>query len=731
MRIFSFFLLFGLLAQNRAHAVLDVQVTNLVHETCTYANGAIWVSGTGGLPPYTYSWSDGPTDQQRGGLSAGSYTVTVTDANLDQAATTVDVFSNPYQIEAVTNSMPWCFAPGQAFNDPMVSGMTNTWTVNGTLAEINQGGLPIFYPDPWAGSFTYTVDDGNGCSGTITGTNGPQITSWPALTITSVEPSCTNQSIGAIHVLSDGLPVGGGPFGPYVNLIRDDGVPQYQAQSPDQFTYDLIFDNLEPGYYGIHWWLGVTAEDLDPGQCTYDTIWVTVPNLGPTCGSVQGTSYFDLDGNCVKDANEVGIPYSPLLVQPGNEAVLTDNFGQFAFALPNGNYTLEQTDPTLVPICPLPQPVPFTVNTDLTTIHLANGSTEPLDLLASLAGTIFRPGFNAQYHVVALNDSPQQSGPVTLTLALDPILTYVTSDVAPVANGNTLTWTFPAFTSFQWESLHVTVNVPVGTPLGTPLSSTLTVSNTLPDGNAANNVDTDNEVVVGSYDPNDKRAQTSSRASESLYFINGDEWIDYTIRFQNTGTFPAEFVVITDTIAPELDMVTFEQGVASHPFNVSFKPGRVIEWRFDGIQLPDSSSDEPSSHGLVKFRMRPRLPLLPGTSIENVANIFFDYNPPVITEPSVLMAEFSTAQAEGPGEVGRQLTLFPNPATDELQVMIRDAGVGAYTADVLSMDGRVLMHIGALSRNAKISTASLAAGAYVLRLRNAEGRTQQASFMKR
>jgi uncharacterized repeat protein (TIGR01451 family) len=257
------------------------------------------------------------------------------------------------------------------------------------------------------------------------------------------------------------------------------------------------------------------------------------------------------------------------------------------------------------------------------------------------------------------------------------------------------------------------------------------VSNTLPDGNAANNVDTDNDVVVGSYDPNDKRAQTSSRASESLYFINGDEWIDYTIRFQNTGTFPAEFVVITDTIAPELDMVTFEQGVASHPFNVSFKPGRVIEWRFDGIQLPDSSSDEPSSHGLVKFRMRPRLPLLPGTSIENVANIFFDYNPPVITEPSVLMAEFSTAQAEGPGEVGRQLTLFPNPATDELQVIIGDAGVIAHTADVLSMDGRLVMHIGAISSTAKISTASLAAGAYVLRLRNAEGRTQQASFMKR
>ena len=71
-------------------------------------------------------------------------------------------------------------------------------------------------------------------------------------------------------------------------------------------------------------------------------------------------------------------------------------------------------------------------------------------------------------------------------------------------------------------------------------------------------------TVVGSYDPNDKVASTSSGSSSTLYFIDEDEWIDYTIRFQNTGTAEAIDVVVTDTLPAEFDMSSFEQGAASH-----------------------------------------------------------------------------------------------------------------------------------------------------------------------
>lgn len=727
MRILASFLLIGLVAPYEAHAVLTVQATNVIHETCTYGNGQIWVAASGGLPPYSFSWSDGPTATYRGGLNAGSYTVTVTDANLDQVSLTVDILSQPYQLTAIGGGVAWCAAPGNLLEDPVVSGVSNNWTVNGVPAPqwgtTLNGPTFLFHPDPWPSDFTYPVDDGNGCTGTITGSNGPHVTSWPELSITNVVPSCTDQNIGAIRVHSSGL----APAGlTWVNLIRDDQVLQPQAYQPDQGTLDVDFVNLEPGYYGIHWWLGVTAEELDPGQCSYDTIWVTVPSLGPNCGSVQGTSYIDLDADCVQDANDVGVPYSPLLIQPGDHAVLTNGSGHFAFGLFNGNYSLEQTDPTLVPICPVQMPAPFTVNSDLTTIDLANSSTAPLDLRVSMGGGVFRPGFNGHYHVVVINDSPQLSGPVTVTLELDPALIFGWSDPAPIVNGNTLTWNFPEFTSFQWMNWHVTVNVPVGTPLGTILSSTLTVSNTLPDGDPVNNSETQTDVVVGSYDPNDKHAQTSTRASGSLYFIDEDEWIDYTIRFQNTGTFPADFVVITDTIAPELDMLSFEQGVASHPFTVAFKPGRVIEWRFDDIQLPDSTTDEAGSHGLVKFRMKPVLPLVPGTEMMNVANIFFDYNDPVITEPSVLVAEFSTGGA-GVERGSEQLVLLPNPTSSYLSITGTCSIVRIQVTDGA---GRTLLSQNLTSEQHTLDLTGLSSGAYLLMVELENGSVVHERFVK-
>ncbi|MBK7103469.1 MAG: DUF11 domain-containing protein [Flavobacteriales bacterium] len=73
----------------------------------------------------------------------------------------------------------------------------------------------------------------------------------------------------------------------------------------------------------------------------------------------------------------------------------------------------------------------------------------------------------------------------------------------------------------------------------------------------------------GGLRPNDKLATTSTRASDARYFIGQDEWIDYTIRFQNTGTDTAFFVVITDTLPSNLDPSTFHPGSSSHTHTVS------------------------------------------------------------------------------------------------------------------------------------------------------------------
>ncbi len=360
-------------------------------------------------------------------------------------------------------------------------------------------------------------------------------------------------------------------------------------------------------------------------------------------------------------------------------------------------------------------------------IDFANNSTAPLDLRAHISSTRARPGFSHSIGGSAVNNTVQATGAVEVIMTIDPTLDLLSATPTPTTTaGNVFTWQVADLDYFGSQGFIIQTTVLVGTPLGTVLNHSISVSSANPDADLSDNTDLTTEVVVGSYDPNDKTAVTSSRESEALYFINEDEWIDYTIRFQNTGTAEALFVTITDTLPEDLDMTTFQMALASHAHEYSFKPGRVVEWFFDDINLPDSTSDEAGSHGFVKFRIRPVQPVLAGTVIENSANIYFDFNPPVITEPSVLVAEFSTAiqgQAQGQG----QLRLHPNPANDLLRIS-SDRSIDAFT--IVAADGREVMRRTLRSLNASVDVSGLRAGSYFVLATLTNGSSVRERFIK-
>ncbi|MBK9515551.1 MAG: hypothetical protein IPO05_18530 [Flavobacteriales bacterium] len=124
---------------------------------------------------------------------------------------------------------------------------------------------------------------------------------------------------------------------------------------------------LEPGYY-----VGVVS--YSPSECT-DFIEFEVPDLGPNCAPLSGTSWYDTDADCVQDVGEVGVPGSVLQIEPGGYYAITQVDGSYFLNLPAGSYTLAQTDPTLVAICPATLPVPFTISGTPVLQDLANSST--------------------------------------------------------------------------------------------------------------------------------------------------------------------------------------------------------------------------------------------------------------------------------------------------------------------------------------------------------------------
>ncbi|MCC6655038.1 MAG: T9SS type A sorting domain-containing protein, partial [Flavobacteriales bacterium] len=110
--------------------------------------------------------------------------------------------------------------------------------------------------------------------------------------------------------------------------------------------------------------------------------------------------------------------------------------------------------------------------------------------------------------------------------------------------------------------------------------------------------------------------------------------------------------------------------------------------------------------------------------IENEAGIYFDFNDPVITEPSVLVAEFSTGVEEHGAEV---MIIFPNPTMG----IITLTGAELIDARVLSLDGKLLYTARSATKPiATIDLSGLSPGTYLLEGKSADGNRRTVRFTK-
>lgn len=153
-------------------------------------NGTASVVVNSGVSPYSYSWPNGSITTTATGLSAGNYTVTVTDGNTC-TKTAVATVSNPSQVGGTlsVNGTTCSYSTnGQILVNPSGgsgSGYTFNWSNGGTAAL--QTGLT-------AGTYTVTITDGNSCTGTLQGTvNATVPVVAPSISATNIN-LCTGSS---------------------------------------------------------------------------------------------------------------------------------------------------------------------------------------------------------------------------------------------------------------------------------------------------------------------------------------------------------------------------------------------------------------------------------------------------------------------------------------------------------------------------------------------------------
>lgn len=235
------------------------------------------------------------------------------------------------------------------------------------------------------------------------------------------------------------------------------------------------------------------------------------------------------------------------------------------------------------------------------------------------------------------------------------------------------------------------------------------------------------DEVSAPYDPNDKTGFPSG-VGEGHAIIQNQQ-IEYLIRFQNIGSDTAVNVVILDTLSTDLNIFTVQSGASSHPYEFRMYGPRVLEWRFNNIMLPDSTTDEPGSNGFVLFKVQ-QVPNLPyGTVIENTANIYFDFEEPVITNTyfhTVTDLDYQLVGISDPNNSGRTLasfSVFPNPSNSIFNLVMMNATGDVHITVSDNMGREVLMERFVAIDNSvrSIDLNGMAAGVYFLRVFTANG----------
>lgn len=210
---------------------------------------------------------------------------------------------------------------------------------------------------------------------------------------------------------------------------------------------------------------------------------------------------------------------------------------------------------------------------------------------------------------------------------IDPLVTYNSATPSPDSiSGNFLIWYYSNLATNQSPLITLNLTLPGA---GDTIVNTATI---IAIDSLENLVDSSSynytRIIGCSYDPNDKTVNPQGETEH--HYTPMDSQLDYTIRFQNTGTAPATRVEIIDTLSNPLDLNSLRIISSSHLMSF-YVNGKTIHFVFDNINLPDSNTNEQASHGYVFYRVKPEENLSELTTVKNTAHIFFDLNAAVAT----------------------------------------------------------------------------------------------------
>ncbi|AXG72284.1 thrombospondin type 3 repeat protein [Kordia sp. SMS9] len=354
-----------------------------------------------------------------------------------------------------------------------------------------------------------------------------------------------------------------------------------------------------------------------------------------TANIITGTVLLDFDADGCNVNNDFPFENMEVVAYDGINyyTTFTDENGNYSLVVPEGTFDVYLASESLLNTIPAVSTITITGTDNTNVVDFCTSFSETFEDISVVIIPEIAPiaGFEAAYTIVLENNGTTLVNG-TIDFNFDDVKLDFTAASIPPTTQTTglLRWDYTNL--IPGETRSITVNFDILPPPTTNINDVLFFSALVPltnDITPNNNQNSLNQTVLSSYDPNDKTVLEG----EHLLIDDIDEYLHYVIRFQNEGTSPAVNIRIKDLMSELIDWDTFEPVAASHEYYIALTTGadRELEFFFDNINLPDSTTDEPNSHGFVAFRVKPKSTVQIGDIIDNRAAIYFDFNAPIIT----------------------------------------------------------------------------------------------------
>jgi len=384
---------------------------------------------------------------------------------------------------------------------------------------------------------------------------------------------------------------------------------------------------------------------------------------------ISGKVFVDLNNNGKKDPDEGYRKGVKVFIESAGLYTFSNDTGYYALSVNiPGTYLVSASTPYYVSIS---KTVTTKGGGETVTNDILIQLSEPAkDLVVSVSNYGFpRPGFDIAFKIDVRNTGTQDT-PANLSFEFPGIISVDSVSDKAISQANKLTWQYPNIRAGEDFSIIVYCRLSAAAILGNAIQLTIEVnSDDLEEHTPQNNICILKLIIRGAYDPNDKQGPEKITPDQ----LTAGEYIDYTIRFQNTGTDTAFTVVIADPLDMKLQNNTFEMISSSHPCEPVIKNQQVY-FIFSNIQLPDSNTNKIKSCGYVSFRIKAIPSLAEGESFSNTAEIYFDYNAPVITNTveTIVKAIVPTSNKNETSQKNI-LNAYPNPVVDDILYITEDA----------------------------------------------------------